>query len=529
MTAMKSKQTVLLHPEDRKIIDQINIFRKSAQRALASDRPDKAMRTLELALRLNPGISHLHLLLSQALACMGNRDRALIHADLALKLNAPDPEQAEAWKAALSARSVGKMDAEKLRKTAGRLRMRSQCHRAVFSKQQGGDPGSSNQGRAPETIQFEKALAFRHNGKLAEMKRLLRRFISTRPRPDIPLFIALMETRSYAEAFQLAENILSRYDDDIFILRQPFEDLSSISPTYFKDHAVNLLRLRLSSKLERWKCLYLGLIYSLLYDHDAALEWFGKMEKLCGPSDNWMLFEKARLLLMAKNDPPAAMKYFQKALAVYKRDWPSACYMAEIDICSGREARGFRRFQEVLSKVTSPGYRAEILAWRGNMRLLRGQYGPAVRDLETALAKGSAFARCWLGAALLMLDKTAPALEKLEQVVRIMPQDSEASVWYGEALRRVGRPKEARLALLRVFNNNHSLPNDWAAVNLMILECDAGNETRARKYFLRLGGKLDTPTLSAMRAAGLRLLRLAKGHRSLFSHQGIAVRKFINL
>jgi len=497
MTATKNPGAVPLRPEVPRVIGQVNALRERAQAALDSGQSGTARRLLERALRLDPDIPHLHLLLSQALASLGNRGGALARAETALKLGVDDPERAAAWKAALSAKPGKRRKTGDFLETAVPAQGEfSFSANAFLLKRLGHRSGPSSRSRPAETVRFEKALCFRQTGKMPGMNRLLRSYLAGRPRPGIPLFIALLETHRYAEAFRLAESLKSRHAGDIFLLRCPFVDipLGAVN-AYFRNHIRRLLRLRLSRDLEPWKCMYLGQIYTKLRDYDTALEWFDRMEKLCAAADGWMFFDKAILLLTAKNDLPAAMKYFRKILAACERDWTSACCLAEIDICSGQEARGFGRFREELRRAPGPRERADILAWRGEMRLLRGQYGLAVRDLSSALAKGSVFSHCWLGAALLLLGKTVPALERLRQALRMRPQDREAAVWYGEALRRTGRLKEARRVLQR------ELGNDWAAVNLMVLECDAGNEIMARKYFHRIGGKPGETNLSSMRAA----------------------------
>lgn len=515
-------------------------LRARGQEALLSNRPAAAARLLARAIELKPDIPHFHLLYSQTCARLGRRKEAFDHAELAL---GPGPETmaaAAAWKTELSAwrwkDRGGKTRPKSAGTPPGTSRPRpcpgggtpcpSDCYpNDMLLKRTGAGGGPAGRGGSPEAAQFRKALLSGYAGKVVKMRREYKRFIALGPPRGIQLLKALIETGRYAEAFKLAAHIEKENESGVFFqLRDPYIDPRFMLPgSYYLGHIKRLLRRQPPEGRQCWKYLWLGSLYWKLNKPEAALLWLDKLEKLCGPADGWKLFLKGFLSLVARNEPLFAAKYFRSSLDSRRGDWIAACYLAEIDICSGHEARGFKRFAAELEKARSlPAQTcADILAWRGEMELIRGRYASAVRDLDAARAGGSVFAYCWLGGALLMLGRAGRAVKMLDQALKIMPDDREALVWQGEALRKTGQFGKARPLLLAARAHLS------AAANLVILECDAGRAGAARKYFSALPGRFARraprsgpgPSARHMRAAAEKLLRLDRGNRRQCLHQ----------
>lgn len=327
---------------------------------------------------------------------------------------------------------------------------------------------------------YEQAVTRGHAGDIAGMRALFARFLVSPGHdadPEKP-FRALVELRLYARAFAAAEALLRRAGSDRLAIKDPFIDIRFSPPAgYYEDHVRSLLRHKASGAGERWKNYYLGVLYRRLNRLEDALAGFdraGAREVFYG----WMRFQRGWTLLNLGGDLREAEADLRAAVRSDGTDWVARCLLGETRICAGRRAEGLGDFAAALK--LAPAHAADISAWRGQMRLLYGDYRGALKDLLPANKARAVFSYCWLGAAWLCLGNIPKALTQLRQAVKLLPQDAEARLWYCEALRRQGRAAPALRQLALAGDGN------WARANKALIHAGAGRYSEAFGWYMKL-------------------------------------------
>jgi len=167
---------------------------------------------------------------------------------------------------------------------------------------------------------------------------------------------------------------------------------------------------------------------------------------------------------------------FKKAESLFRlaaADCPAseqACgKLAETIFCSGRQREALDFMAAKQAVIRSPGFRA----WRGQLLLFFGRYKEAAAELEGPIAAGNALGWCWRGAALFKLGLHGPALKDLETAVAIDAEDLEARVWRAELFRSRKEYAKSREELARVLKLMPSHP--WALANLALLAAGRGD------------------------------------------------------
>lgn len=187
-------------------------------------------------------------------------------------------------------------------------------------------------------------------------------------------------------------------------------------------------------------------------------------------------------------------------------------------------------FERILRETPLEAYpyshRAEIYLWLG-------RYGLAEKDFRRALALNDAllWPKIGIAAVALLRGKPAAAVERLEYAAGRGGSDSILSNWWGEALRRLGRPREALARLARIPERLPYRPAVW--LNVALCRLDVGQAGEARRLYAALRRAVPEFLAAAERAAlsgrvpkteaELRLaletaLGLMRGNRSSWFH-----------
>jgi predicted Zn-dependent protease len=125
-------------------------------------------------------------------------------------------------------------------------------------------------------------------------------------------------------------------------------------------------------------------------------------------------------------------------------------------------------------------HRAEVYLWLG-------RYARAEKDFRRALALNDylLWPKIGLAAAALLRGNPARAVERLEHASGRGGSDSILSNWWGEALRRLGRPREALARLARIPEKLPYRPAVWLNAALCRLDLDQPAEARRLYRALR--------------------------------------------
>lgn len=328
---------------------------------------------------------------------------------------------------------------------------------------------------------YERALTLGHAGDIPGMRRLFYDFIKTARADENPekLFRALLELGLYARAFGLAEKLTVRPGADRLVIKDPFIDIRFSPPAgYYEAHLRALGRLPASGPAARWKHYYSGALLRRLNRLREAAAAFDRAGDW--PRAAWLRFQRGWTLLNLGGDLARAAADLRAAAAADPSDWVARCLLGEALACAGRAKEGFEHFGK--AAAAAPAHAADISAWRGQLRLILGDYRGAVTDLLPANRAKSVFSWCWLGAARLCLGQKAPALKLLARAVKLLPGDAEARLWYCEALRLSGRRAAARRQLNRAGDGN------WARANKALLLAQAGRYRESYAWYQKLDG-----------------------------------------
>lgn len=330
---------------------------------------------------------------------------------------------------------------------------------------------------------YERALTLGHSGDITGMRRLYYDLIRTAGAGEDPekLFRALLELGLYARAFKLAQRLLTLRGADRLVIRDPFIDIRFSPPAgYYEAHLRALGRLKAAGRNARWKHYYSGVLLRRLNRLAEAAEAFSRAGDWPGAA--WLRFQRGWTLLNLGADPQRAAADLRAAAGADRRDWVARGLLGEALVCAGRTKEGLKHFET--AAAAAPAHAADISAWRGQMRLLLGDYLAAVKDLLPANRSKNVFSWCWLGAARLCLGQTAPALKLLARAVRLLPGDAEARLWYCEALRRTGRRAAAWRQLSLAGDGN------WARANKALMLAQAGRYREAYAWYQKLDGDI---------------------------------------
>lgn len=340
---------------------------------------------------------------------------------------------------------------------------------------------------------YERALTLGHAGDVAGMRRLMYGFIKAAHAGEDPekLFRALLELDLYARAFSIAEKLLRRPGADRLVIKDPFIDIRFSPPAgYYEGHLAALGRLRAAGRSARWKHYYSGVLLRRLNRLGEAAEAFDRAGDWPGAA--WLRFQRGWTLLNLGADLRRAAADLRAAAAADRGDWVARCLLGEALLCAGRPKEGLEHFGR--AAAAAPAHAADIYAWRGQLRLILGDYRGAVKDLLPANRARSVFSWCWLGAARLCLGEAAAAEKLLARAVKLLPGDAEARLWYCEALRRRGR-RGAAWRQLRLAGDGN-----WARANKALLLAQAGRYREAYAWYQKLDGAI---RLRLEKASGL--------------------------
>ena len=200
-------------------------------------------------------------------------------------------------------------------------------------------------------------------------------------------------------------------------------------------------------------------------------------------------------------DPQGAIRAFRSyAEFVEPRDWTAHAYAGEAYACLGRKAPALSQFKQALACAPA-GERAGALAWLGQILLWFGLYRKALEVEESACAAGARYGYCWRGVAKAALGDLLGALPDFEKAVELKPWDSEALVWRGEVLRRLGRGREAEEVLERALAEGG---NVWARWNLALCRAARGDVAGTLKDYEAIAAQQSRELAYVRRAMGLR-------------------------
>lgn len=229
---------------------------------------------------------------------------------------------------------------------------------------------------------------------------------------------------------------------------------------------------RKQAGLEPWYVLLEVDLLSHLCRVEEAFAAAGRMDSF-PDRYGWMRHNRGMMLLRQRRAYDEARREFESVLRGAPVFWKAAACAAETELCQGRDAAAFAIMDGLVRGLKGVD-RAAVLSWRGEMRLWRGLYDDAARDLTQAARLGSPLAGCWLGAARLQQGKVDEALALLDGHLGRSPEDVEALIWRGEVLHRLRAPSRAQTDLdtaVRIGRNPL-----WALVNRALVRLDLDDE-----------------------------------------------------
>lgn len=186
----------------------------------------------------------------------------------------------------------------------------------------------------------------------------------------------------------------------------------------------------------------------------------------------WMRFHHAEILLRFRSDYRASAAEFRTVVQATPSFWKAQALTAECLLCSGDRRRAFSIMDRVVERLD--GFdEASACAWRGEMKLWCGRDREALEDLDAAVVGKVPLAWCWRGAARLRLGDASGAVRELGEALKRSPDDVEALVWRGEALRRLGAFEKSRADLDRVVFRESR--NPFARANRALLSLTRGD------------------------------------------------------
>lgn len=351
------------------------------------------------------------------------------------------------------------------------------------------------------------------------------------------IFRKLFSEGSYARAFQVAEALLNiRPPQDyqiIHALNCPLGTEAAYDADLKARHLSGLAEAPVPAAFHVWKDYYLEFL------SDGCSIKRTVRPKARAIAERWILGRKQRYGWMLVNyarryifnsppDYPKAAEMLKASMVSSPYSWETQCRLGEIELCMGRTVSGLGRFEHALRKVPRE-FHVQVRIWRGELRLLLGDYKSALEDLEAGDADGVPYAACWKACALMKLGALPEALRVVSKEVASRPLDLEALVIKGEVLRLMNRPAAALACLDKAISGDLPCKNNasWAHLNRALILLGKGRTDAAReslskvskRYLAYAARALSLPAvpklLSASAARGMAelLLRKANGFR----------------
>lgn len=331
-------------------------------------------------------------------------------------------------------------------------------------------------GRACSAHYYNLAMFHKRWGNCPAMLSALKGLLAAPGGVDpVHSYIALCSLDRYAGAFAAAERLVSSAPDGEPVLSRlwnPWGDRSTDLPAGFMEARLRALgRADLPRDLEPYRILFKGSLLLFRGKPKAALAEFDRLPRMPAALRGWMHFPEgwAALRLRLYGRARAA---FRKSAASPVSRMPSLGRLAEVEICSGREAEGFACFRRAL-KTAHFSQLPGLHTWKGQMLLFTGRYGEAETSLSEGGRLGDDAAWCWRGAARAKQGRLTEALRDLDKAVALFPTDLEALVWRAEVLRLLGRKGEAAADLEKVLLKSRSYP--WALINRALCRAESGD------------------------------------------------------
>lgn len=336
---------------------------------------------------------------------------------------------------------------------------------------------------------YNLGIFYKRAGDYAGMSRAFRGFLGSRGTKDpIQEYTACCTLDEYSAAFQAAERVLDTPDYGSVLSRlwNPWGDRSSAAPdAFFSGRLYRLQKARLPAGLEHYRAFLRGTLLFYAGKGSLALEEFSRLPALPAARYGWMRFP-AGWAALYNCDYARALREFAAAARCPVSRTPAQGRIAEVHICTGRRAAGFREFEKTI-KAAPLWAAAGLHSWEGQMRLFTGDYRGALRCLTSGAAMGDDAAFCWRGASYSKLGRVDEALADLDKAVKLFPTDKEARVWRGEVLRLAGRPAEALADLDAVLR---AAPHDWAHINRALARRDLGDLRGMRMDYSGIGADI---------------------------------------
>lgn len=315
-------------------------------------------------------------------------------------------------------------------------------------------------------------------------------FKKNEPRKEEERLAAYFLNCRFKEAFLLAERISSKPISPLglTVLRNPWLYDFVRNENYEKAY---LFLKSVYEKLKRTK--FSGNLNFLKNHYKAALSFYIPKEAQENFPDKypenffWGLNQRGKFFLhtgyfsKAEND-------FKKALKYDKKDWESACLLAETLILAGKENIGFSIFEKAKKNCQDERERSQIEIWKAEMLLMAGKTKETIEILKKY--SGNPFSKCWEGAALSMEGEFKKAEKKLKDAEKANPKDYEAVFWLIETLIKANKKKEAEKKLKKIEYLRLTFPfekNLWPALVLKsLIEEKKGNIKKARETLQEL-------------------------------------------
>lgn len=179
--------------------------------------------------------------------------------------------------------------------------------------------------------------------------------------------------------------------------------------------------------------------------------------------------------------------------------WRSLGFMAEAELCLGRQSAAFRAIDQ--ARAAALEYeRPDAEAWRAELLLWIGDYISAKKILKAA-APLSRYGWTWLGGAWVKIGRPDRALEPLNSALKANAHDCEARLWLSEALLRLGRSAEAWREAQKAYRHNTNTSLDFAIVLSAAAAYAHGAPAKGRALFNELPAMFVSRAMSAARLA----------------------------
>lgn len=323
-------------------------------------------------------------------------------------------------------------------------------------------------------IFFRLAELCRDKGAFAEMEKLLSLYLRD-GRDELLSFLALCLTCDFSRAYALAPALPEKelFPEMLLLAADPWRSVSR--PSRIRPA---LAGVEAASKNLKGPGKALASLHRFVLAEKAGLSPAYAPPRSIPPAQA-ILYLPAAEILLDRLEFWKAGKIFRAAAEASPASEQACGKLAETLFCSGRREAALELMACKQASILSPGFRA----WRGQLLLFDGRYKEAVRELEKPIASGNVLGWCWRGAAQFKLGRFGPALRDLDTAIKINPDDQEARVWRAELLRKK-EPKKALADLRRTLRIMPAHP--WALANLALLSAERGDKAAFSAAWERL-------------------------------------------